>query len=533
MKNKIYIMVLLLILVPANFLLASDYIDSLTLRLFNSKGKDKVELLNQIAKAYRDNDNDKLYFYAQRALHSAKIKGYKKEEGDALMNIGIYYISTCKYDQGELYIQNALDVYEEIENVLGQANANLALGRISKYIGDLKKATIYYHFALDLSSDLNNEKEIASLFINLGNVYDDMNDKQKALECYLRGLNLKKKYNDQYGIANAYNNIGQLYYKHNEIDKSLDYYYSALKVIGKNDNKKLISSLYNNIALIYMDKDIIDSAFAYQELSLKYDLELNDNFDVSISYLNLGNLYMIKENYIKADEYFNKSKQLSEYLHYEKGIADSYQYLGILNMNKSNYKEAVRNLNYAQKYYLKNKDVDEVIENYNLFSESYNKMGKGDSAFAYFKLASSLNDSLSNLNNRAILEATSMKYEAEKIIEHNNQQEVSHKADMLNLYKIIILCCLLILVLAIGVITIIRKNKLLSKANMELEEINDFQRGAYYSLINNIRPTLFPLSINIAKLNHLKEYEDLNKSYVGIASELEKLVKSYKDYINN
>ncbi|MFH1051433.1 MAG: tetratricopeptide repeat protein [bacterium] len=534
MKTLKYIIQIMVIILPLNNVFGSDNIDQLTLQLYESEGKEKVNILNQLSKAYRDNDNNKVYHYSKRALQVAKSINYKKGKADAMMNIGIFYASTGNYEQSELNFQNALDIYQEYDDASGIAHAYLALGRLSGFTGDYKNAIVYNNLALNIAKKLNDEKLCSSIHLNLGIIYDDIQDMKNALKHYLKALSLKKKQkDDKIGIAKAYNNIGQLYFNNNLHEKSLEYYLTALKILGNNENTKLLSNLYNNISLVYLEKELYDSSFYYQEMSLKLGHDLNDKLEVLISYLNLGNLEMIVGNYKKAEEYFKNSKTLSEQISDENVLADAYQHLGKLNLKKGNYKNALKFLFIAQEFNTKSKNITAINENYNLTSEIYYKMGNNEKSLAFLKLSNSLKDSINDVNSKTSLESLSMKYQAEIIIDNLKKQESLHKAETSKLYLIIGFSCLILFILIISGIIIIRKNKLLNNKILELETMNDFQNGVYFALTKSVKPNLFPLSVTIAKLNHLKEYEDLSKSYTGIANELDKIVKSYKDFNNN
>jgi tetratricopeptide (TPR) repeat protein len=507
--------------------------DSLYVVMLDAQGKKKVDLLNELSVAYRDNDNNESYEYAKEAYVNGKGFKYKKGIAESLMNIGFYHSTIGEYDISKTNFNKAMKLFRKLKDLHGEARVLINLGIINNFQGNLKDALIYLQKSLLLNKKINDSLGITKSCVNIGILYYSLKDSHNSLIYYLKALAIKKAIRDSIGIGLTYNNIGQIYCDQKKYQDALNYYYLAKNIFKKFGNKNQIAMIYNNISQVNMNLNNFQTSLKYQFLSLKIKNSINDNYGKSISYLNLGEIYLLLNDKIKSEKYLDSSLSLSQQIGDNIGIADAYNKLGNLNFLKKNYKNSIANYNKAIIHYQKSNMLEDKAQIYNLISDAYYQSGDINKAYDYKKLSSTLSDSLRQTENETLLYQTLAKLEAENYIEILKKDNEIKESKNTFLLISIASGVIIILTLTIGFFVIKSKNKKLEITISELEDMNKFQKDVYSKLTNDILSTLYPLSINIAKLSRVDEFEAINKSYLGFSTEYEKLLKTFKIHIDN
>jgi hypothetical protein len=91
-KFVIYSVLFLGLLLSPDLSSRNSKTDSLEVKLKSAKDTSKVNILNELAKAYQKSDTNKILIYAEKARALAKKLNYKSGYAIALCNIGIYHI---------------------------------------------------------------------------------------------------------------------------------------------------------------------------------------------------------------------------------------------------------------------------------------------------------------------------------------------------------------------------------------------------------------------------------------------------------
>jgi PAS domain S-box-containing protein len=108
---------LLFIIAVANVdanLFSQSKIDGLKAKLVNLSGIEKIEMLNELAKAYVKSSYDDSKRYANQALELARQLNYKTGEANSLRTLGLCCCNHGKYDEALEYSIRALKIYEKI-----------------------------------------------------------------------------------------------------------------------------------------------------------------------------------------------------------------------------------------------------------------------------------------------------------------------------------------------------------------------------------------------------------------------------------
>ncbi len=275
-------------------------LDSLENALPNAKGKDRVDILNNLYIVYNRLNPSKALEYSILALEQANEIQYANGRAAALNNIGVIY-----KNQG---------VYEE--------------------------ALEYYIESLRISTLINDKKARASTLNNIGSVYSLKKVYDKALIYFIESYDLFKEINDKSKLIDAINNIGNAYMEMGREDLALDYYSEAmtLSVSGKSvDNS---TNPLNNIGNVYFYRQDYSNALLYYERSLVAEKQRGDLLGQAFALSNLGSTYLELKNYNTSSEYLNEALEIAKKISAQPLLQVIYKNISRLHYDKADYKKA-------------------------------------------------------------------------------------------------------------------------------------------------------------------------------------------------
>ncbi len=111
---KIFTLIFFLLSASSGF--SQDYpeIDSLKALLKNVSSEEKVEVLNELSKAYFGISPEKILEFGNQALELSEKLDYKKGIAQAFNRIGSGYFYLSNYDKALEYYLKSLEIYEDI-----------------------------------------------------------------------------------------------------------------------------------------------------------------------------------------------------------------------------------------------------------------------------------------------------------------------------------------------------------------------------------------------------------------------------------
>jgi tetratricopeptide (TPR) repeat protein len=187
-----------------------------------------------------------------------------------------------------------------------------------------------------------------------------------------------------------------VYVLEQEYQKALFYYRKADSVIATNNVEDLIYQVKLNLGDAFDKLNILDSAFHYYTMSLKRAEVLNNNYYIGISKIGLGHYYRKKIDFDSSATNYRTAINILKKENDDFLLCETT--LGFAKLFKQNYQ-----LDSAQHYaalsvsiskrgnFLSNElDAAEFLKDY------YKEQKNIDSAFAYYTIVQSLNDSINS-----------------------------------------------------------------------------------------------------------------------------------------
>ncbi|MFE1745189.1 tetratricopeptide repeat protein, partial [Coleofasciculus sp. H7-2] len=98
----------------------------------------------------------------------------RKAEADRLLQQGIQQYDTSQFEAALQSWQQALSLYREIKDRLGEGAALGNLGNAYNSLGDYAKAIEYHQQSLVIAREIKNRSGEGAALGNLGNAYDSL-----------------------------------------------------------------------------------------------------------------------------------------------------------------------------------------------------------------------------------------------------------------------------------------------------------------------------------------------------------------------
>jgi tetratricopeptide (TPR) repeat protein len=259
---------------------------------------------------------------------------------------------------------------------------------------DAAAARSYGQQAQKLAESLRYDLGLAEAYRCQG-VVEYVNGKHAAgLELCTQALALFKAADSDKGVADALNNLGTLHRLMGEYAQAIDYHNQALAVRQKLNDKAGIAGCYTNLGLAYYRMGDYARALSNHETALKLDREAKNLAGVAAGYANIGVVQFARGDYAAATEFFKNYLQMEKAVPDRQGRAEALGNLGMLSYKRGQYNDAIT-------YALRSQVLAQALnatpmmrENCLTLAESYAANRNFNKAYEFYRLYSTLKDSL-------------------------------------------------------------------------------------------------------------------------------------------
>ncbi|WP_287251579.1 MULTISPECIES: CHAT domain-containing tetratricopeptide repeat protein [unclassified Moorena] len=262
-------------------------------------------------------------------------------EADKLFKQGLSHLRRSKFPEGLESWQQALVIYKQIGDRLGEANSLNNLGNAYNHLGDYKKAIDYYQKSLAIAREIGHREGEAGSLTNLGNAYQNLGDYKKAIDYYQQSIAIDRKISDRLGEASSLNNLGSAYDNLGDYKKAIDYHQQSLAIVREISDRLGEAYSLNNLGNAYYDLGDYKKAIDYHQQSIAIAREIGHRLGEARSLSNLGNVYDSLEDYKKAIDYYQQSIAIAREIGHREGKASSLNNLGNAYDNLGDYKKAI------------------------------------------------------------------------------------------------------------------------------------------------------------------------------------------------
>jgi two-component sensor histidine kinase/tetratricopeptide (TPR) repeat protein len=294
---------------------------------------------------------------------------------DIHKKLGVLYQSN-KPDSAIFHFYQAQALAEQLQSSDLQGDINYSLGVFERVKGNFNKSIEYAIKAASFFELSEDDVGLIEVYTLLGHNYALKKDYEKSLLYYDKSDLLCKKTGNQTLLVPTYIGKGNVLYFQDDLDQASILFEKAIEISEKYNSLDVTrkAGLYNNTGNIYLTQErYYDAIEKYQKAFDAYFL-LNDKFNMSLTSFNLGDAYLGVNNYDSSLKYCNINLFLANQLESQEEI--KYAYQGLTNL--------------------------------------YEQQGLMDSAFKYYQLYVSYNDSLKDQQYDLQVDELVTKYDNEK-----------------------------------------------------------------------------------------------------------------------
>lgn len=279
--------------------------------------REAVDELNQRAYEERYNNTELTLQLGLRALEKAKAIRYPLGQAWALRNIGIAYAISGRPDAAQAYMQEAIALFERLEELRGIGLSYANLATIYQQLAKLDKAIEFYSRAiryLQLIPDL--APFYAQSLANLGSLFAELEQYDLALDYHQRALEIHKQNNNLRGMFFSLLTLGALYIELKDYAKAERYLTESLDTATELGEEDLVARALLAQSQLLHAQGLSEEAMAKLKQAEQISTAIQNASILASVYLNMADVQLALGLVEKAEEniaqYESLSKQVKE-----------------------------------------------------------------------------------------------------------------------------------------------------------------------------------------------------------------------------
>lgn len=331
MKRWINILVFLCLSLVAFAQEETRVVDSLLSVLPSQEGREKVESMMELSKAFFDFSFDDCINWGEKAIEEATCFHDEELLAKAYWKIGMRYLDHYEFDL-------ALENYNKALKLLQNKNDDSDLlmrvlntkGRVELFMGDIDSAMVTYQKDMEVSENIGNELNYADVINNIAYIYFQQDDLDKAMDCFKDARQRYERVHDTLSMAQCDNNISNIYVQWQQYDEAKALLQKTIPVFEQNEDDVSLAHAYQNLATAYASGFVkFDSAMVYLQKSIVCAENVGDQLTLIEDELELAGVLrqLNKEN--EAISLYQSALHSSEIMGYLNGMLEAYKNLGI------------------------------------------------------------------------------------------------------------------------------------------------------------------------------------------------------------
>ncbi|RMH73165.1 MAG: GHKL domain-containing protein [Gemmatimonadetes bacterium] len=332
--------------------------------------------------------------------------------------------ATRSIDKAAMYAQKALELAEQINYPFGFAVALYRGGAVSFYQGYATKTIQQCQRACEMFKELGEAELMIESLQYTGNGYMELGDHEKALDYLIQALRAAEELGDKSIIAKCLNTLGNFYNEIRQRERGMKYHQQALQLYQEIGDHDGIAVAQTNLGIGYTQCEQYDQAVEAFTTALHYYEEMGQTLRAAQVMNNLGFLYKRQEQWDTALEYFNRSLDIKTQHHDQRGMIHSLMNKSEILNNLGQPETALENqltaLRLAEELSLKSMIAN---INYNI-AHTYTMLGDHKTAYQSLLKYVELNRELTSEDMR------------KKLAEMETQNELERKERETELYRL-------------------------------------------------------------------------------------------------
>ncbi|MBG1266719.1 CHAT domain-containing protein [Nostoc sp. WHI] len=262
-------------------------------------------------------------------------------EGKSLGNLGLVYFFLGNYTKAIDYQQQRLAIAREIKDRLGEAQSLGNLGLAYQVLGNYPKTIDYLQQSLAIARKIKDRSGEVESLGNLGVVYLSLGDYPKAIDYLQQGLLIAREIKDRQREGNAIGNLGTAYFSFGDYTKAIDYHQQSLAIARQIKDRRGEGQSLGSIGAAYEKLGDYPKAIDYFQQGLVIARAIKNRLSEGNALGNIGNVYEKLGDYPKAIDYHQQSLAINREIKDRLGEKATLGNLGVVYLRLGDYPKAI------------------------------------------------------------------------------------------------------------------------------------------------------------------------------------------------
>jgi tetratricopeptide (TPR) repeat protein len=249
---------------------------------------------------------------ANKALALSSKNNIQLLVAKSLSKLSFYMMINGEYNQSFPIVNDAIILYEKLDDELGLAETKFTLASIYYKTDNLQLGLKYLVECISIFRKHNNYLYQAKAYKALGTIYEYFGDEDNAIQSYELAIEAAKIIGDTNMKTNAYNPLSGLYLNKGNIEKAILLIEKSISLKQQTDDIRGLAFAYYGRGKIYThtkDYSLAENDFTN---SINIHIEMGEKLGLGLAYQKMGVLFEHQKQYEKAKEFFLKAFHWSE-----------------------------------------------------------------------------------------------------------------------------------------------------------------------------------------------------------------------------
>jgi CHAT domain-containing protein/uncharacterized protein HemY len=228
----------------------------------------------------------------------------KNAEANRLLQQGIETLNQGQVSEAQKYLQQALNIYRQIKDTLGEGETLKNLGNAYYLQADYAQAINYQQQALKIAQQIHNPDLESRALLNIGNAYRDWKKYPDGINYYQQSLVISRQSQIRQVEGIAIGNLGIAYYESKDYLKAVEILQQGLTIARSIEDNKLESLCLVYLGQVYNAMQEYAKAIEYYQQVLVISRKLDNRREEVIIVSALGLAYEKMGNNQKARDFY-------------------------------------------------------------------------------------------------------------------------------------------------------------------------------------------------------------------------------------
>ncbi|KIO23340.1 hypothetical protein M407DRAFT_27185 [Tulasnella calospora MUT 4182] len=246
---------------------------------------------------------------AQRTSETGASGGRSPE---LLMNLGSMHYQRDDYMNASIFFTEALDMYTQIDNTAGRADALSRLAELHHLREEFNKALTFLAEALEIRTKIGDRKGRASALCGLAAVYQDQEEYSTAATFYSEAARICTDIDHRSGRAVALHGLADVYRFQDENIKAATLYREAAEIFGDIGDRDARSDALWGLAELHRDQNEYTQATKLYSEALDIDTDTGNRYGRANALLGLADVHRDQDHHSDAIRLYDQAASIFE-----------------------------------------------------------------------------------------------------------------------------------------------------------------------------------------------------------------------------